>query len=314
MKRVFISIVVAAVAALGIVPATAFASSATLYNSLAAPQGNIPSLGFQANQTSQFGNEITLTRAAKVGTVTITMSSWGCQSGGGATCVTKHGATFKEAITLNIYQANATSPRAQPDAPGSGLPGALIKSITKTFSIPYRPSASSKCTGGSLGDWFDSKNSTCFAGFMTNIKFDLGVKLPQTIVFGIAYNTSQYGAAPNGCDLVPNANCPDELTERRSLLGSGRSSGRNRSIPRQRVLEHHDRRRLLRQRCCWERDVPVRLAGEHTSVLGRDLAVHVATLVHPSREVHHQLDLGNRATLGSPQCEGFFACSYNLRR
>ena len=211
MERVFISIVVATVAALGVVPVTASASSATLYNSLAPPQGNIPSQPFQAQQTSQFGNEITLTRAAKVGTVTITMSSWGCQSGGGATCVTKSGATFKEPITLNIYQANATSPRAQPDTPGSGLPGALIKSVTKTFSIPYRPSASSKCTGASLGDWFDSKNSTCFAGFMTNIKFDLGVKLPQTIVFGIAYNTSQYGAAPNGCDLVPNANCPDDL-------------------------------------------------------------------------------------------------------
>lgn len=207
MKRIVISIVVAAVAALGIVPATVFASSGTLYNSLAPPQGNIPSQAFQAQQTSQFGNEIMLARAAKVGTVTITMSSWGCQTGGGATCATKNGATFKEPITLNIYQANATSPRTQPDTPGSGLPGALIKSVTKTFSIPYRPSASSKCTGGA---WFDSKNGGCFNGFMTNIKFDLGVKLPQTIVFGIAYNTSQYGAAPNGCDLVPNANCPDD--------------------------------------------------------------------------------------------------------
>jgi hypothetical protein len=207
MKRILISIVVAAVAALGIVPATAFASSATLYNSLAPPQGNIPSQPFQAQQTSQFGNEIMLTRSAKVGTVTVTMSSWGCQSGGGATCVTTNGATFKIPITLNIYQAPATNPSIQPDIVGSGLPGALIKSVTKTFSIPYRPSASSKCTGGA---WFDSKNGECFNGFMTNIKFDLGVKLPQTIVFGIAYNTSQYGAAPNGCDLVPNANCPDD--------------------------------------------------------------------------------------------------------
>jgi hypothetical protein len=184
-----------------IVPATsvfAATNGHTVYNSLAPAQGNIPSVGFEANQASEFGNQITLARSAKVATVEVTMSSWGCQTRPGGTCVTSPGSTFNEPITLNIFQAPATSPRTQPDTPGSGLPGVLIKSVTKTFAIPFRPSASSKCTGTEAGDWFYSKLGECFPGFMTNITFNLNVTLPVAIVYGIAYNTSDYGAAPYG--------------------------------------------------------------------------------------------------------------------
>lgn len=204
-----------------IVPATSVfaapaASSKVLYNSLVPSPGNLPSIGFEATQAAQFGNEIKLTKSAKANTVVVTMDSWGCQSGSGSTtaCSTKAGSTFNEPITLNIFQAPPTDPTMQADTPGNGVPGALIVSVTKTFAIPYRPSANNtKCTGDELGGWFDSKNGECFPGLATNITFNLSslkVTLPQTFVFGIAYNTSDYGADPYGdktaCD-TPTDQC-----------------------------------------------------------------------------------------------------------
>ena len=192
-----------------IVPATSVfaapaATSNVLYNSLVPSPGNLPSIGFEANQTAQFGNEITLTRSAKVATVVVTMDSWGCQTrtGAGNNCVTSPGSTFSEPITLNIFRTPATNPTTQADTPGNGLPGTTILSVTKTFAIPYRPSANNtKCIGDEAGYWFDSKNGECFPGLATNITFNLSslhVTLPKTFVYGIAYNTSDYGAAPYG--------------------------------------------------------------------------------------------------------------------
>ena len=192
-----------------IVPATSVfaapaATSNVLYNSLVPSPGNLPSIGFEANQTAQFGNEITLTRSAKVATVVATMDSWGCQTrtGAGNNCVTSPGSTFSEPITLNIFRIPATNPTTQADTPGNGLPGTTILSVTKTFAIPYRPSANNtKCIGDEAGYWFDSKNGECFPGLATNITFNLSslhVTLPKTFVDGIAYNTSDYGAAPYG--------------------------------------------------------------------------------------------------------------------
>ena len=192
-----------------IVPATSVfaapaATSPVLYNSLVPSPGNLPSLGFEATQTAQFGNEITLTRSATVASIVVTMDSWGCQTrvGTGKNCVTKPGSTFSEPITLNIFRTPATNPTMQPDTSGSGLPGTTILSVTKTFAIQYRPSANNtKCIGDEAGNWFDAKSGECFPGLATNITFNLSslhVTLPKTFVFGIAYNTSDYGAVPYG--------------------------------------------------------------------------------------------------------------------
>ena len=192
-----------------IIPATSVfaapaASSPVLYNSLVPAPGNLPSELFEATQTSQFGNEITLTRSAKAATVVVTMDSWGCQSGSWTndTCSTTAGSKFSEPITLNIFQAPATNPTTQADSQGMGFPAPTIASVTKTFQIPYRPSANNtKCIGSESGNWFDPKNGECFPGLATNITFNLSslhITLPKTFVFGIAYNTSDYGAAPYG--------------------------------------------------------------------------------------------------------------------
>jgi hypothetical protein len=197
MRRSFISaaIALAGVAAIGVPAVAAHASSDpdVLYKSTVSPlPNNLPSQPFQAQQTSEFGNQIVFTKAAQpLSSVIVTMSSWGCQTGSWSAkdCVTTPGATFTEPITLNIYNTPATA---------SAVPGSLITSMTKTFKIPYRPSTSSNCSGpNGNGGW----GSGCANGKAANITFNFSkshVNLPSSIVFGIAYNTSQYGPHPYG--------------------------------------------------------------------------------------------------------------------
>lgn len=176
------------------------AASSVLYNSTVTLSrvGNLPSVGGEAYAFAELGNQIGLTRAARAGTVVVTLSSWGCQSGTwfDDDCVTAPGARFTEPITLNVYAAPTST------TPPTVVPGVRILSVTKTFSIPYRPSANAtKCTGSSAGAWFDKPLGSCFNGVATNITFNLtslDLILPKSLVFGIAYNTSDYGYAPYG--------------------------------------------------------------------------------------------------------------------
>jgi hypothetical protein len=171
--------------------ATPGPGTSVIYNSVVASPlpGNVPSVGAEAYSFNEFGNEVTFSGTNRqLTSVAVEMSSWGCMSGHwySGDCSTPPGATFNEPITFNIY------------APGTdGVhPGALIASATQTFAIPYRPSASPKCTGG---EWFDSSLKACFNGLATTIKFSFsGVTLPDEIVYGIAYNTSHYGYQPFG--------------------------------------------------------------------------------------------------------------------
>jgi hypothetical protein len=166
-----------------------------LYKSTVTPlPGNLPSIGFQADQASEFGNQIRMTKTANtVSKVTVTMSSFACQSGtwnGPTPCGTTPGAKFTEPITLNLYNAPTT---------GTFVPGSLIVSVTKTFAIPYRPSANATSCPSTPFQWFDG--SLCNNGKANNIVFSLAslhITLPQDIVFGIAYNTSQFGYHPFG--------------------------------------------------------------------------------------------------------------------
>lgn len=165
--------------------ATPGPGTSVIYNSVVASPlpGNIPSVGAEAYSFNEFGNEVTFSGTNRSLTnVAVEMSSWGCVIGHwySGDCSTPSGATFDEPITFNIY------------GPGDGVhPGALIASVTQTFAIPYRPSASPNCT---LGRWYDPSLKACFNGLATLIKFSFsGVTVPDQIVYGIAYNTSHYG-------------------------------------------------------------------------------------------------------------------------
>ena len=190
--------------ALGTAPAGA-SGNTVIYDSTVTPlPGNLPSVGFEATQAAEVGNQVTLSGAANdLNNVVVTMSSWACQNGAWGNgygtanaCVTTPGATFNEPITLNIYSAGANN-----------AVGGLLATDTQTFAIPYRPSSSDPsvysaegCTAGN-GKWYNASDNTCDNGLATNITFDLSaqnVVLPSRVIYGIAYNTSDYGAAPYG--------------------------------------------------------------------------------------------------------------------
>jgi hypothetical protein len=120
------------------------------------------------------------------------MSSFGCQSGTwyGFNCATTPGTVFSLPITLNVYSA------------GSPTPGGLLFSKTQTFAIPYRPSADNiNCIGDNAGKWYSASENHCYNGLANNVTFDLtsiNVLLPNSVVFGVSYNTTHYGPAPVG--------------------------------------------------------------------------------------------------------------------
>jgi hypothetical protein len=214
MKRLFVLAPVAALLAASAGFATHASAASTivsdpdvLYKSTVTPlPGNLPSLGFQATQTSEFGNRVRMTKTAEtLSNVTVTMSSFGCQSGtwnGPTACSTTPGATFSEPITLNLSNAPLT---------GTIVPGSLIVSVTETFSIPYRPSADAINCPSTPFQWYDG--SQCNNGKAHNIVFSLAslhITLPQDFVFGIAYNTTTWGYHPIGtqtCDSTVQG-CP----------------------------------------------------------------------------------------------------------
>jgi hypothetical protein len=181
---------VAAILAVGaaMFAATAVASAATVYDNTPTPQpGNVASWGYEATSTSEFGGQIQLAGTARSNpTVSVLMSSWGCEDGNwfAGDCSTTPGATFSHPLTVNVYAVN-------PD----NSPGTLLASATKTFDIPYRPSAdNTNCTGGR---WYDG--ATCFNGKAVNLAFDpLSVTLPDKVIVSFAYNTTHYGASPIG--------------------------------------------------------------------------------------------------------------------
>jgi len=189
-----VSALVGAAAALllttGVGPASA--SPAPVYDNLPAGHvGNVPSLGYEATSTAEFGGQIELAGTQRTGLqLTVLMSSWGCESGSGTGCTTTPGTGFSEPITMNVYRVNADN-----------SVGSLVTSIIQDFDIPYRPSASPSCTDGGWSD-----GTTCYHGLATPITFDAtgsGVTWPDKVIVSLAYNTTHYGAVPYG----PGADC-----------------------------------------------------------------------------------------------------------
>ncbi len=180
-----LSLIVAA-----LVPLSASAATTTIYNNIPSPQpGNLPSQAFEATSTSEFGGQVSFAGTERQNPkVTVLMSSWGCETGHWTSgdCATTPGATFSVPITLNIYNVGA-----------GNAPGTLVATTTKTFNIPYRPSAdSTNCTGGNAGKWFDG--TTCFNGLATPVSFDVTGTLPNSAIISVAYNTTHYGYTPVG--------------------------------------------------------------------------------------------------------------------
>lgn len=175
----------AAAAVGGLLTVGSSVADTVVYDGLPSPPpGNVPSLGYEATSTSEFGDKVTLAPGPRtLSSVDLLLSSWACQSGAWtAGCTTTPGATFNHDITLNIYDTSLS----------------LIGTVTQTFTIPYRPSSDfSAC-----GDTRWSNGSSCFNGYAALVTFDSAalqaITLPDTFIFGVAYDTSHYGDNPIG--------------------------------------------------------------------------------------------------------------------
>ncbi|MGA2441709.1 MAG: PEP-CTERM sorting domain-containing protein [Tepidisphaeraceae bacterium] len=161
--------VAASVAVGAIALAVSGANADVIYDNTPAPlPGNVPSLGYQANQTAEFGNEISFAGTDRnLTNVQIIMSDWASQSDwpgvGDAT-------GYDEPITLTFYN------------PGSGTSvGTPIASETETVHVPWH----------TPGDGFN--------GIAFPVNFDFtGAVVPDTVIFGVAYNTQTWGYTPYG--------------------------------------------------------------------------------------------------------------------
>ncbi len=108
--------------------------------------------------------------------------------------------------------------------------GTKFASLTQTFNIPYRPSADANYTTDCANDaatysepvsdfagtWFDASDGHCYNGLATNVTFNFGhTRVPNKLIYGIAYNTSDYGAHPYGdataCHSTPEGCGYDSL-------------------------------------------------------------------------------------------------------
>ena len=161
---------------------TAATSSAAevIYNSIPSTlAANYTSQPYQAQQVSEFGDRVGFGGSARqLTSASITMSMWaryddwnpcGQYYGTGAYA----GAGYTQSFTFNIYNAGTGS-----------TPGSLIGTVTQDKYIQYRPTV------------WASPN-----GIAQNITFDLsglGITLPESIVWGLAFNTQSYGASPTG--------------------------------------------------------------------------------------------------------------------
>jgi hypothetical protein len=191
LKHLFVlaALVGASIVLLGLGGTAAASSSSVVYNNIPSPQpGNVASEAFEAQSASEFGGQIQLAGTARTNpTVTVLLSSWGCQTGHwySGDCSTTPGATFSEPITLNVYNVGS-----------GGAVGASIRSVTQTFNVPYRPSAdNTHCTGSNAGEWYSAGDNTCYNGFATPVSFSLsGTTLPDTVIVSVAFNTTHSGS------------------------------------------------------------------------------------------------------------------------
>jgi hypothetical protein len=169
-------------------------NGAVVYSSIPKPLKAVASVGFEANQELEFGDGVKLTRTGKLQQVRYVLSSWGCQSGHWYSndCVTTPGATFPVPITINVHAVDNSVNRV----------GTLLATQTRTFNVPYRPSADHvRCTGTQAGKFYSTVDARCVNGLANVITYSFSgprVTLPLQSTFSLAYSTTHYGTPPRG--------------------------------------------------------------------------------------------------------------------
>src|ERR1017187_4288531 len=168
----------------------AMADGVVLYNTIPSPlPPNLPSFPYEAGASGEFGGLIQFaggnsTYALSSATVALSdqsyLANWYTAVNG--TTITLSGYTLP--ITLNLYNV------------GTGnTVGALIatETIDNAF-IPWRPDPTAGC-----GNGYQASDGLCYSGTLSTVTFNFaGLSVPDTIIYGLAFNTTDYGANPTG--------------------------------------------------------------------------------------------------------------------
>jgi hypothetical protein len=160
-----------------------------VYDSRPAPlPPNVPSLGFEANGSSEFGDLIQFAGTNRtLAQVTLVMSD-GALAANFPAYPGAGGPTWSDPLTLNLYNVDNSGPNP--------APGTLIATRTQAFAIPWRPVADPTCANPS--QWRAS-DGNCYSGLAFNVTFDFtGTVVPNQIIYGLAFNTQNHGYAPIG--------------------------------------------------------------------------------------------------------------------
>jgi hypothetical protein len=155
-----------------------------LYSTMPSPVPvNVPSLGYEATSTAEFGQGIALAGggAASLSSVDVLMSDWALES----TYETVGTSTgFYVPLTLNLYNVG----------PGDSV-GSLIDTDTIDAFIQWRPEADPIACGSA----FLGSDGQCYNGLAQVVTFDLSnVDVPNQFIYGLAFNTTDYGSNPTG--------------------------------------------------------------------------------------------------------------------
>ncbi|MEI7749770.1 MAG: SdrD B-like domain-containing protein [Candidatus Moraniibacteriota bacterium] len=170
------------------------AATEIIYNSIPSPQpSSSKSVGYQATQTSELGDEITLGGVNReLASVDIMLNSWACQQGNWYShdCSNPNSENkgYTHPVTVKIYGVDTSG-----EIPKKG---AIIASKTENVLVPWRPASDVSCTsGGYLPECNNGYN------FIATFDFsDQGITLPDQVIYGVAFNTETWGAVPIGLD------------------------------------------------------------------------------------------------------------------
>jgi hypothetical protein len=187
---------------------TVSAAAEVIFDYIPSPlPGNVLSYSYESWGVAEAGDQISFSTNGnqQLDNAKVVVSSWACEVGTGwapvndEPCVTEPGSTFEQEITLKIYDPNDDM--------------SVVATRTRTFDIPFRPSTDPECPATENGQGW---GQGCFLGLAHVITFDLtGVIAPDEIVYGVAWNTSDYGYVPKGdgvaCAAVQFAGCPYDL-------------------------------------------------------------------------------------------------------
>ena len=173
----------------------AFGDGVVIYNTISSPlPPNVPSEPYEAVQSGEFGGLIQFAggdSSYTLGNATVAMSDWALGSnyssefGSTITGATITSSGFYLPLTLDIYNVGA-----------GNTAGSVIDSDTIDAFIPWRPEpGGGTCTGTS----YEGTDGKCYNGSLSTVTFDLtGVTVPDQVIYGLAFNTTDYGSSPTG--------------------------------------------------------------------------------------------------------------------